>query len=139
MCLAQVRTYFRNRMEALGYEEWRDGFNKDNIPSTLLDRVFHLESGDIAPTASNHQVHAFSSPITIRVYLKGFLDPASAIDTALESADLILDEILLPSNRLGTETKDVVPSSISVNPLTDNNDNSVLLELGFEAKTFKRF
>lgn len=139
MCLAQARIYFRNRMETLGYSEWRDGFNKDNIPSTLLDQVFHLESGEIAPTASNHQVHEFSSPIVVRVFLKGFLDPATAIDNALETADTILEEILLPSNRLGTEVKDVIPIGISVNPLSDSNDNAVLLELNFEAKTFKRF
>jgi hypothetical protein len=126
-------------METLGYEEWRDGFNFENIPSTLLDKSFHIESGDVVPTTSNHQLHEFSSPIVIRVYLKGFLDPVEAIDNAYDTADDILAEILLPSNRLGTNVKDIVPTNISVKPLNDQNDNSVLLELSFEGITFNRF
>ena len=138
-CLSLVRVYFRTRMESLGYVEWRDGFNFENIPSTLLDRSFHIESGDVVPTASSHQVHEFSSPVTIRVYLKGFLDPVEAIDNAFDSADDIMMEILLPSNRIGLNVKDIVPTNISVKPLSDQNDNSVLLELSFEGVTFNRF
>ena len=138
-CLSLVRTYFRDRLEFLGFEEWRDGFNFENIPSTLLDKSFHIESGDVAPTASNHQVHEFSSPIIIRVFLKGFLDPVEAIDSAFDSADDIMAEVLLPANRLGVNIKDVVPTNISVKPLSDQNDNSVLLELSFEGVTFNRF
>lgn len=139
MCLADVRIYIRNRMETLGYEEWRDGFNVENIPSTMLERSFHIESGDIAPTASNHQVHQFISPLIVRVYLKGYHDPVEAIDQAMETAEEILEDILLPSNRLGTEVKDVTPTNISVKPLNDQNDNAVILELGFDATTLKRF
>jgi hypothetical protein len=131
MFIADVRPYFRTRMETLGYEEWSDGFNNENIPETLLERVFHLESGEIAPTASNHQVH--------EVYLRGFNNPVEAIDNAYVVAETILADILLPANRFGTCIKDVEPGAISAKPLSDRNDNSVILEMSFVAKTFMKF
>jgi hypothetical protein len=126
-------------MESLGYQEWPDGFNNENIPSTLLESVFHLESGDISSTASNHQVHEFNCPLTVRIYLKGFLSPVEAIDGAYEVAETILADILLPANRFQTCIKDVLPGVISTKPLTSANDNSVILEISFSAKTFMKF
>jgi len=139
MSLLDVRTYFRAQMDTTGYEEWRDGFNTENIPSTLLDRSYHIESGVITATTSNHQVHEFNCPVTVRVYLKGFLDPVTAIDDAYVVAETILGVLLLPADRLGTCVKDVVPINITVSPLTQQNDNSVIVQLDFEAITFIRF
>jgi hypothetical protein len=139
MALTSVRSYFRTAMETLGYVEWRDGFTNDNIPSTLLTNSFHIESGDLAPTASNHQVYEFDCPITIRVYLKGYLDPVSAIDDAYTVVEDIYSEILLPSARLGSAIQDVVPAAVKVSPLTLQNDNAVLVEINFNAKTFLGF
>jgi hypothetical protein len=126
-------------MEALGYIEWRDGFNTEDIPATLIDNSFHIESGEIAPTASSHQVYEFDCPVTIRVYLKGFLDPVSAIDDAYTAVEAIYSGLLLSSNRHGTTVQDVKPLSLKVSPLTLQNDNAVLVEINFNAKTFMGF
>lgn len=139
MALTDIRVYFRTQMEALGYVEWRDGFNADNIPSTLLDNSFHIESGDVTPTVSSHQVHEFDCPVTIRIFMKGFLDPVSAIDDSYASVETIYSGLLLPSNRLGTTVQDIIPTSVRVSPLTLQNDNAVLVEIDFNAKTFMGF
>lgn len=139
MALIDVRPYFRTKLESLGFVEWRTEFNVENIPRTLLTKSYHIESGIIAPTASNHQVHKFNCPIVIRVFLKGYLDPASAIDDAYISAQSILSAILPPAQRLNATVNDVVPTSIAVNPLNDANDNSVILEIGFDAVTFIKY
>ncbi len=138
MGLSDVRAYFRTSMESLGYNEWRDGFNAENIPSTLLDNSFHIVSGDITPTV-NHQGHEFDCPITIRIFKKGFLDPVSAIDESYIDVETIYAEILSPANRLTVDVHDVVPTGISVNPLTLQNDNAAVVEINFNAKTFMRF
>lgn len=139
MALSDIRSYFRTHMEALDYVEWRDGFNAENIPSTLLNNSFHIESGDVTPTVSNHQVYEFDCPVTVRIFLKGYLDPVSAIDDSYASVEDIYSELLLPSSRLTTAVKDIVPTAVRVSPLTLQNDNAVLVEIDFNAKTFMSF
>jgi|CXWL01.1.fsa_nt_gi hypothetical protein len=139
MSLINIRSYFRTHLDAVGFTEWTDGFNVENIPSTILDNSYHIENGVIASTASNHQAHLFRCPVTIRVFYKGFADPASAIDNAYVGAESILAEVLLPSNRLGSSLQDVIPINISVTPLSNTNDNSVILQIEFEVLTFMKF
>lgn len=139
MSLIDVRSYFRTHLDSVGFSEWTDGFNTENIPGTLLDRSYHIESGVISSTASNHQAHLFICPITIRVFYKGFVDTQGAIDDAYVDATSILAEVLLPANRLGSSLQDVVPSSISVTPLSSTNDNSLILQMEFEVKTYIKF
>lgn len=139
MALTDVRNYFRNRMYALGYNEWTDEFNIENIPSTILDKTYHVESGDIASTASNHQPHRFDCPVTIRLFLKGYDNPVSAVDDAYVHCEDVLAEVLLPANRLSDDIHDVQPVNIAVEPLTASNDNSVVLVITFNAITFMKF
>ena len=126
-------------MDAISYNEWRDGFNVENIPSTVLDKSYHVESGDISTTASSHQPHRFDCSITLRVFFKGYGDPIQAIDDAYLYCEGILAEILDPANRLNNPLTDVQPQGISVNPLTLQNDNAVILEINFLAITFIKF
>jgi hypothetical protein len=42
MSLTSVRPYFRTHCNALGFTEWMDGFNIENIPSTLIDMAYHI-------------------------------------------------------------------------------------------------
>ncbi len=139
MAITDVRQYFKDRMYALGYNEWTDAFNIENIPSSILDKSFHVESGAIASSASNHQPHRFDCSITTRLFLKGYNNPSEAVDDAYVHCEDILGEILSPSNRLGTNVHDVQPVSIAVDPLTASNDNSVVLIIIFNAITFMKF
>jgi hypothetical protein len=139
MSLIDVRSYFRTRMDSAGFTEWRDGFNFENLPSSILDRSYHIESGSIEATASNHQVHEFNCPVTLRLFLKGYLDPVQAIDDAYTDVESILSAILPPDERFGTAVLDVVPGSITIVPLADSNDNSLIVEMVFSAKTFMKF
>lgn len=138
--LTSSRSYFRSRLNSLGYKEWTDGFNVENIPKSLLDGSYHISSGSVSPTPSNHQVHEFVSDVLIRVYLKGYRDPAQAIDKAFEKAELVLGAVLLPSMRLAQDCiKDIEPGVIDVEALSASNDNSVILNMNFSVKTFNKF
>jgi hypothetical protein len=139
MSLLAPRTYLRTRLENLGFTEWTDGFNIENIPSTIIVDSFHIESGSIDGSASSHQPHQFSSNLTLRVWLQGFGDPAEAIDESMTVADTIYADILSPSNRLTGAVKDVVPSSFSVIPLATSNDNTVQLEFSLVITTYIKY
>ena len=139
MSLSSVRDLFRTRLDGLGYREHKDGFNFENIPQTLLDESYHLEIATITGSTTNQLTTFFEYPLNVRIFLKGFRDPASAIDDAITRAEEILADILSPSVRYGDDVKDIVPNTIEVNPLAITNDNDVILEMTFTSRIFCNF
>lgn len=138
--LTSVRPFFRTRLNGLGFSEWKDGFQSDNIPRSLLDGAYHIESGLVTPTAPNQQLSVFDSEVVVRVFFKGFRSPADAIDKALEKAEVILSDILQPDVKHSlTCIKDIRSEQITVEPLAATNDNSVILTMNFTAVTYGKF
>lgn len=134
MTLGGLRDFFRTRLDGLGYSEWTDGFNVENIPSTLLDKSYHLAVGSIKGFVANQLHHQFEYPLTVSVAFKGFLNPSEAIDLSLDAAQEILEDILDPAQRLQTDgLKDIRPLGIDVRPLAESNDNTVVVEIKFTA------
>lgn len=134
MSLALVRPYFRTRLDGLGYKEWTDGFDYQNVPETILDRSYHLTVGAMSLNTSSHTVNDINYPILLRVYLKGFRDPASAIDDAVEQGEAIICDVTDANNAHGQGIKDVQFVSFEPVPKDVTNDNIVLLELSFVAR-----
>ena len=130
---AQCRTYARTRMNALGYTEWKDGFNFDNIPNTLMtgrSKMYHIET----PSGSRSDSYDMESQdvdqnVTTRVFFKGYRDAATAIDDAMLAKDTILEDVLASENRLGTTIKNVFYNNDQIVPLNETNDNAAILEI----------
>jgi hypothetical protein len=141
MTLGSVRAQFRQAVAALGFTEHDDGFNFNNIPSTLLDGSFHVELGVITTGPANQAHHTLRYPVTVRVFFKGYRDPNDQIDQALDQAQTILESVLSFDQRLAQDLnrKDIRPLSVSVNPLANSNDNAMILELEFEVYTIYVF
>jgi len=133
MNLDGVRDFYRGIINPLGFTEWDDGFNKSNIPSTILDRSYCFQIGRIVSGPANQLHHTFRYPLTLRVHLKGFRNTNAAIDEALTEAHNIIAGLLSPSNRLQTiGLKDIRPVTIDVQQLSDSNDNAVIVEMEFD-------
>lgn len=131
MSIASVRPYFRTRLENLGYSEHTDAIDFDNIPSTILDDSFQLETSSISGEPANQLHHEFDYSVVLRVFKRGFNDPVEAYDAIDEDIETILADILSPSTRLGTDIKDIVPISIAKIPLSASDDNDIILEFNF--------
>jgi hypothetical protein len=128
----EVRSYFRSNLTALGFKEWTDAFNVDNIPSTLIDKMFHIET----PSGSRQDVYDMQTQdaemdVVIRIVRKGYRNPASAVDTIISDLDTVLTRVLAPTRRIGDNIKNVVYSSHKIEPISDTNDNAVMLEINF--------
>jgi hypothetical protein len=133
MAFKDVRQYFRTRLDAIGgYAEWTDGFDFNNIPSSIIDKSYHIEMPRISSGPANSVVHRYSCQVTLRVFFAASLDVSSVIDYALDSADEILSDCLDINNRLGTTIKDVRPVEVATIPLSVSNNNGVGLEISFE-------
>ena len=141
MTLGELRPFISTKIAALNLKEWTDGFNTANIPANILDGAFHVEIGSGISGSASQLVHEFRVPFTVRVFFKGFRNPADAKDKALTRANDVLTALLKPTVRLGgvDNLKDIRPVSLTPVPLASSNDNSLILELVFEAVLNYRF
>jgi hypothetical protein len=134
MSFITLRQYFEDRMAAVDSElrEWEDAFSIENIPSTILDKSWHIEFGPFSYTGSAHTCLAFDSSASLKVCLKGYRNPKEAVDTALILADAILSEVTDPTKRLNQpKIKNVLPRFVDVRQLGTSNDNVAVLEIQF--------
>ncbi len=131
MSVTLVVPLFRTRMDGLGYREHTDGFNIENIPSTIIDKSYHIEVITGTGGVINQHVQGVDMPITLRVFREGFRDPAAMRDEMLGDMQSIICDILTPAVRLTSGIKNIVFDSFSLLPLDDSNDNSIILEMNF--------
>jgi len=134
MSLTDVRSYFRTRMDGLGYNEWTDGFEFEEIPETVLDRTYHITTGALSLNTASHTVNDINYPVELRLYLKGFANPASAIDDSILEGQRIICDVTKVTNANGIDVKDVTFVSMEPTPKGVSNDNIVLLVMSFDAR-----
>ena len=137
MSIAQIKPYFSSKLTALGYEEWPDGFGEDNIPSTILDLSFHQRFIRASGGPVNQESFEMLVNHQIKFYLKGFNDPASAIDQGLVQSQSIIAEILNLSDYTTAGIKGLFFDSFTVEPLDEvQNDNIIVATLNFNILVF---
>lgn len=132
--IAAIRPYFRTRIDALGYTEWKDGLNIENIPSNILNQSYHMSVVSTDPIAQNQADLDTENQITINFFFKGYRYPALAIDTALSSSETILLDVLKAENRIGDDLINVRLISLNHFELDDSNDNAIRTEMIFSCR-----
>lgn len=123
-------------MKALGFHEWTDAFNIENIPSTKIDRAYHLETISGSGVKQNQQDVELTTEVSVRFFRKGFRTPADAIDQSLTHLDQVIKDILSPQVRLTqVGIKNITLSGFSLSPLDESNDNTILASVEFSVLT----
>ena len=133
--MVKFKEYFKAQLKSFGYKEWKDGFNRDNIPSTELDNAYFM-SYSISAIDSGI-VSEDSIAVTLELFSKGFRDPQTAIDTAMEKANELRLSLcsftkiaeFADVNLLGVVFVSQVPEQLS-----SSNDNSIKVELQFNVR-----
>lgn len=144
MSFTSIRPYFSERLQAVDpdLKEWTDAFNIENIPETVIDKSWHLSFGLASAVSMNQTCLSYKYPVSLDVFFKGYRNPSDAVDTANSYGESILREILKHSNRLT-----IVPTSaakiinvrstiMQVLPIDQSNDNTVRLQMEFEADVY---
>lgn len=127
-----IRPFFQENLAKLSLEEHEDAFNIANVPNTLLEQTYCLEFSERVRTSQSHSDLSLEVPIILRVFKKGFLDTREAFDAGLALEQQILKQILSPNIRLNKPSfKNILFDRASSNPLTGENDNAVMIEIGF--------
>lgn len=133
MSLGAVRPYFKDRLGGLGFSEWTDGFNFENIPETILDKAFHVLVESIAGGPINHTHQDTVASVVLRVFFRGYRDVSGAIDESILGVETIVKDVCKVSNRT-SQVLNVVFDSADFEALNLSNDNSVLVTMRFSAE-----
>lgn len=132
MSLTNIKPYFRTRLDSLGYTEWDDAFNVDNIPETILENSYHVLLPSISGGPINHTDQSTESDVTVLVFKKGYRNSNDAIDEAILSVENIVKDVCKTVNRTST-LLNVVFNEATIDKINDANDNAVILEFKFKA------
>ena len=136
--ISAILAYARARMISLGFIEWEDAFNFDNIPNTLLDTSFHLSLGTLTRKNEHMDNVHIDAPFVVRLFSRSFVDTKQGRDAAISSADIVIDEFIKADNRLNSDDiKTIFFDSMNIGPLTKANDNSLIVQLDFTALVIK--
>lgn len=132
MSLSAVRPLFQNVMKGLGFTEWRKSFEPENIPKTLTNSTFHIQTRPISGLRNNQNDQEINFPITLTFARNGFRDEVSAVEKCEELFETIIHEVLKPANRLKTAgIKNIVFNSATCEPIAVSNDNIILGRMEF--------
>lgn len=137
MSLTAARSYLRARAEAINLREWKDGFNFSNIPANLINKSFHIETGPAIGIKLNQSDQEINFSQTVRIFTKGYRDPASGIDSAISVAEDYIKECVKATNRVTQTTgiKNVVFENVSFDANSASNDNLIVASLTFRIFT----
>jgi len=132
--MINVKPYFRAILKSLNYKEWKDGFDSENIPSSRYDRAFFVEANLFDGVAMNQtDCLDITAPVQVKVFLKGKGNIYDRIDDATAKGQAIVLECLKGSNRLSNPLKNVVFNSMEIEPLSDSNNDRLVININFTA------
>lgn len=131
MSFDAIRPYFRARCVAIGLTEHENSFDIDNIPDTIIDDTFHIEFNSFNGIKANQNDQEISIPVNIIFFKSGYRYSYEGIDNGLLKAEALIKEVQKPINRLGTVIKNVTTGSCLIEPISQSNDNTVRINLGF--------
>lgn len=129
---SHVRSFFRTQLNSIRFKEWKDAFNVDNIPETILQNSYHIETVRGARrNPYNAMDQEFEQDVTLRVFKKGFRNPSDAVDDCLSALDQITGLVLDTAVRVNCNIKNIYLNNFEIRPLADTNDNAAVLEVTF--------
>ena len=130
-----VRPYFQSIMKDLGFDEWRKSLEPDNIPKSLIKKVYHLQIGSIQGLSQNQQALDMSVSVTVSFLVSGGRDEMSGIEDAERVALGIIREAVSVSKKILAEgIVNVEFQSQTNEAISGRNDNLVLSRLTFSAR-----
>ena len=139
MSLISIRPYFRERLTTLGFTEWAEPFDAENIPSTMVDMAYHWQMGDVSGQTRSNLDQELEADVEIKLFFKGFRDPSSALDEVIKKAETVVKD-LLKSDNWGDASPPIAAvllRGMSFEPFDDaQNDNLIMARLNFVARVF---
>lgn len=130
--ISGIREYIDDRVKEIDsdFSEWEDGFNMENIPSTLMDKSFFVEYG-ISSVADDKTLIIDTIEVTLRLFFKGFRNVKDALDNSMDLADNIRINILGKGNIANSDYLTAQNTGMVASQINESNDNSLVVEMTF--------
>lgn len=137
MSISLIRPYFSAQVSLSGFDEWTDGFGEDNTPATILDRSFHQRLINVDGRGINQETIEYVVTNRVKLYFKGFGDPAAGIDNAILDSQAVIVKCLNIADYTATGLKGVFFDSMTIEPYDEaGNDNIVVATITFSIRVF---
>ena len=136
---SDVRDYFIAAIAVADSDlrEWRDAFNTENVPSTLLDTYYQLTFNGVFATPNQGGWVEDTINLTVNIWKNGCDEPVDALDLLLDKALCIRKESINPQFVETFGFKGVVENvSVTPFPIDETNDNIIKVELEFNIRNF---
>lgn len=130
-------------MNTLGYREWTDAFNFQNIPKPLQNTAYHLELGEATLEKVDQDNQTVVQPLRVRILFAGQSDPNAKRATVDVAGKAVVTSFQLPENRLtqavvnSEKILNVIFQSKTIDVIDVTNDNSMFLVLNFDFKLIR--
>ena len=132
MSLDTVRPYFKARMEKLGLSEWKNPFDTQNIPKTIIKSAYNITLGTLQEVKNNQLNLDLVVPVNVKMFAKAYKEHMVAYDQAVSLAQDAIIEIMKPSNRLTqVGIKTIRIGSMTIDPLSPSDDNIMVVNFVF--------
>jgi len=127
--ISDIRSFIKARIlaEDADFKEWKDGFNRDNIPSTLFNKSFFISYSLPSNIKTDSSWTDDSVSASAELFFKGYINIQDALDSAMNTADNIYRRASNSVNYTN-EIKKVDGVSIIPEPLI-SNDNSIIITI----------
>ncbi len=123
--------YLRGVLNDLGYVEHEDEFDQDNIANSVIDKTYLVTPKGLTSSRSSHLTYEWTFPVVVSLFFSGHRRPSDAVDSAIESIELFLDEALDIEKRYSVEgLSDLYATSIDFAPVDESNDTIIQASIG---------
>lgn len=131
MSIKNIRPYFNEKLKTLSYREHRDGFNVDNIASTVLDKAYHVFVNPVTVESTSSNGQELTATVTLQLVYKGNRDMTSGLERAEELSQQVLFSLMALSRLNQTGIKNVLFEQMSFEPYATSNDNVIRCTMTF--------
>ena len=133
-----VKPYFRERILSLDskFQEWTDAFNIENIPSTILDKSYHLAFGTVDGGLLSGKTQQIECNVLVRLFFKGYRNVSENVDRGIDLSEQLIRAVQDPAERLGESIKGVKFLGMEVNEGFASNDNLIVVTQNYSVTLF---
>lgn len=136
---SDARSYFISRIAVTDPDlrEWRDAFNIENVPATLLDTFYQITFNGILSTPNQGGWVQDTINLTINIWKNGCDEPVDALDALLDKALCIRKDAIGSQAVEAFGFKGAVENvSVTPFPIDETNDNIIRVEIEFNIRNF---
>lgn len=126
MSIVQAFKYIEENTAELGYTQWVEPFDKENIPSTIIDRTFFVEFNGSSREGQGNQTLSIRHEFDVSLFFKGYRNTKAESVAILTAAESVIQK-LCGYNKTWQNINAVEFSRLELVPFDEQNNDNILV------------